>query len=152
MSVAASELLLGFRFGVLFLVGGLVPNPLDLRFQKVKGLSARVETTSLQEGGQNLYTQQLPTGMKQGTLILERGMVVGSPLNLEFVATMSLFSFSPCNVMVFLFNESSVPVACWLFNNAYPLSWTTSDLDASEKNIVIDTMELAYQNMTILRI
>ena len=146
------ELLLGFRFGVFFLAGGFLPTGLDLRFQKVRGLSATVTTTTVQQGGQNLYSQKLPTGIEYGNLTLERGMVVGSLLNLEFNATMSLFKFAPGTVIVMLFNESAIPVAAWMFLKTYPVRWSTSDLDASEHGLVIDTMELAYSRMQILRI
>lgn len=145
-------LITGFRFGVLFLVGGVVPNPLDIRFQKVSGLSVEVETESLTEGGQNIYTQQLPTGISHGNLVLERGMVIGSPLNIEFNAVMSLFKFAPSNVLVILFSEEADPLAAWLFMKAYPVKWSTSDLDAQEPDLVIDTMELAYTRMQIMRI
>ena len=85
-----------------------VPNPVDLRFAKVSGLEMRVETETVTEGGQNLYTQQLPQRISHGNLTLERGMVVGSPLNLEFNATMTLFKFKPCNVIVTLFGDAGV--------------------------------------------
>src|SRR5262249_39773571 len=98
------------------------------------------------------YTQQLPTGIEHGNLILERGMVVGSPLNIEFNIALSLFKFAPSNVMVMLFNESSIPVAAWLFIKAYPVKWSTADLDATEKTVLIDTLELAYARMQIMRI
>ena len=141
----------GFRFGVFFFAGGVIPNPLDIRFQKVSGLSAEIETEPLSEGGQNLYTQQLPTGVKYGNLVLERGMVIGSPLNIEFNAAMSLFKFATSNVLVTLFSESKLPLAAWLFMKAYPVKWSTSDLNA-EPELVIDTMELAYARMQIMRI
>lgn len=147
-----NELLMGFRFGVFFFAGGLIPNPLDIRFKKVRGLSAHVKTTSVQEGGQNLYTQLLPSSVEHENLVLERGMVVGSPLNLEFNAALSLFKFAPSNVLVTLFNESSIPVSAWFFMKAYPVKWSTSDLDAGDKTILIDTMELAYARMQIMRI
>lgn len=147
-----AELLLGFRFGVFFFAGGVVPNPLDIRFQKVRGLTASVKTTPVAEGGQNLYTQPLPTSMEHENLILERGMVVGSLLNLEFNAAMSLFKFKPSNVMVTLFNDSKIPVAAWLFLKAYPVRWSTTDLDAEEKSLLIDTLELAYARMQLMRI
>ncbi len=146
-----SEQILGMRFAVLFLAAGIVPNPLDIRFQKVSGLSMTVDTTPLPEGGQNLYTQQLPTGISHGNLVLERGMVVGSPLVLEFEATMSLFRFAPCNVLVSLLSEDKVPLAAWLFLRAFPVKWSTSDLDA-EPAILIDTMELAYGRMQVMRV
>lgn len=146
------KLLLGFRFGVFFFAAGVVPNPLDIRFQKVRGLSATVKTTTVSEGGQNLYTQQLPVGVEYGNLVLERGMVVGSPLNIEFNAAMSLFKFVPSNVLVTLFDEAAVPVSAWLFIKAFPVKWSTSDLDAGEKSVVIDTLELAYSRMQAMRI
>lgn len=146
------ELILGFRFSVLFLAGGVAPNLLDLRFRKVSGLSSEVTTTSVKEGGQNLYTHRLPERVNYNNLALERGFVVGSPLNLEFNATMSLFKFSPANVMVILHNESAVPLAAWLFHKAYPVKWSTSDLDAEQHTVAIDTLELAYTRMQSLRV
>lgn len=144
--------ILGFRFGVFFFAGGVVPNPLDIRFQKVSGLSAEVRTTTVTEGGQNLYTHRLPERIDYQNLVLERGMVVGSPLNLEFNAVMSLFKFYPSNVLVTLFDEEKKPVSGWLFIKAYPVKWSTSDLDAKENSILIDTLELAYTRMQIMRI
>ena len=149
--MSSSDLLLGFRFGVYFFAGGVQPNSLDIRFQKVTGLSAPVKTTALVEGGQNLYTQQLPAGVEHGHLVLERGMVVGSPLNLEFNAAMSLFKFAPSNVLVTLFNASMTPVSAWFFLKAYPVRWSTSDLDAGDASLLVDTLELAYARMQIMR-
>jgi phage tail-like protein len=146
-----SSPIVGMRFGVLFLAGGAVPNPIDIRFQKVSGLSAEVETEPLREGGQNLYTQRLPRGIAYNNLVLERGMVVGSPLNMEFNAAMSLFKFAASNVLVTLLGEDRLPLAAWLFLKAYPVKWTTSDLTA-DPALVIDTMELAYTRMQILRV
>jgi phage tail-like protein len=147
-----SEPIIGMRFGVLFLAGGAVPNPLDIRFQKVSGLSAQVDTEEVSEGGQNLYTQKLPKGIRYNNLVLERGMVVGSPLNREFNAAMSLFKFATSNVLVTLLDEAKAPLAAWLFMKAYPVKWSTSDLNAADAALVIDTMELAYTRMQILRV
>lgn len=150
--MSSSDLYLGFRFGVYFFAGGVVPNPLDIRFQKVRGLTATVKTTPLAEGGQNLYTQQLPDKVEYGNLTLERGMVLGSPLNIEFNAAMTLFQFAPSNVMVTLFDDAKVPITAWFFTGAYPVKWSTSDLDATQKSQLVDTLELAYGRMQILRI
>lgn len=143
--------ILGMRFIVAFLAAGVVPNPLDIRFQRVSGLTTEIETVPLKEGGQNLFTQQLPTGVSHGNLVLERGMVIGSPLTLEFEATMSLFKFAPSNVLVTLLSEDKVPLAGWMFLRAYPVKWATSDLSA-EPSLVIDTLELAYGRMQVLRV
>ncbi|HRI62601.1 MAG TPA: phage tail protein [Polyangium sp.] len=143
---------LAFRFGVLFLTGGGIPNPLDTRFQKVSGLSATIKTVDIPEGGQNLYTHKAPAGISYDNLVLERGLVVGSLLNAEINAALSLFRFSPSNVIVTLFNESYAPISAWFFYKAYPVKWSTSELDANKKEILIDTIELAYSRMHIMRI
>jgi phage tail-like protein len=143
---------LGHRFAVFFFVAGVLPNPLDIRFQKVGGLQSRVELRNVQEGGENLYTHRLPTRVGYDNLVLERGFVVGSLLNIEFNAAMSLFKFLPSNVMVTLFSEDGIPLAAWMFIKAYPVRWATADLDGSSDKILIDTLELAYTRMQALRI
>lgn len=143
---------LAFRFGVLFFAGGFVPNPLDIMFQKVSGLGSTVETDTIAEGGQNLYTQHLPKKIQYENLVLERGLVVGSPLVIEFNVAMSAFKFSPSNVLVTLLDSTNIPVASWLFMKAYPVKWRVSDLEANANSVVIETMELTYQRMQVLRI
>lgn len=146
------DLVLGSRFAVVFLIGGVAPNPLDIRFQRVSGLAATVETTTVNEGGQNLYTHRLPRRVGYNNLILERGFVVGSLLNVEFGAAMGLFQFAPSNVMVSVLDATGLPLAAWMFIRAYPVRWATADLSASEDRVLIDTLELSYQHMLALRV
>jgi phage tail-like protein len=143
---------LGFRFGVLFFAGGVIPNPLDILFQKVSGLNATVNTSTVEEGGQNLYSHRLPGRIQYDNLVLERGLVVGSPLVIEFNVAMSLFKFSPSNVLVTLLDDAAIPISGWLFMNAYPVKWRVSDLDATANTVVIETLELAYQRMQVIRL
>jgi hypothetical protein len=50
-------------------------------------------------------------------------------------------------VLVTLLSEDGVPLAAWLFMKAFPVRWATSDLNAEERAVVIDTLELAYGRM-----
>ena len=143
---------LGFRFGVFFFVGGVIPNLLDIRFKKVSGIGSIIKIHTVEEGGQNLYSHHLPEKVQYDNLILERGLAVGSLLVTEFNVTMSLFKFSPSNVLVSLLDETGIPISSWLFMKAYPVSWKLSDLDADQNQVVIETMELAYQRMQPIRI
>ncbi|NER86343.1 phage tail protein [Moorena sp. SIO3A2] len=142
----------GFNFMVVFFIAGIVPNPLDIRFQKVSGISAEISTTDIREGGENIFRHRLPNQVTYNNLVLERGMVIGSPLNIEFNVAMSTIKFAPSNVLVILLDENTAPVSSWLFKRAYPVKWTTSDLDANANAVVIDTMELAYARFKSVRI
>lgn len=150
--MAVDNLSLGFRFGVFFFVGGLVPNPIDIRFQRVSGLNATVQVKQHAEGGQNLYAHRFPESISYQNLVLERSAPLISPLDIEFNIALSLFKFSASNVLVTLFNDEQVPIGGWMFLNTYPVRWATSDLDASRNGLVIDTMELAYTRMQIMRV
>lgn len=143
---------LSSRFAVVFFALGVVPNPIDLRFQRVSGLSASISTVTVREGGQQLYTHRLPDMVSYGNLVLERGFMVGSPLNIEFNVAFSLMKFAPSNVMITLLNEDAVPIAGWMFVQAFPVRWATADLDASRDEVLIDTLELAYTRMQAIRI
>jgi len=144
--------LAGFRFGVFFFAGGVVPNPLDIRFQSVGGLNSSISLVTHREGGQLLHSHRLPDIINYDNLVLKRGVTVGSPLTIEFNAAMTLFKFAPSNVLVTALNEDKVPLAGWMFIRAFPVRWTTSDLDASGKNVMIETMELAYARMQVVRV
>ncbi|MBT9314481.1 phage tail protein [Leptothoe spongobia] len=142
----------GCYFMVTFLIGGFLPNLLDIRFQSVSGISSTMETTEIREGGENLFSLKLPTRMTYGNLVLTRGMVVGSPLNVEFNLAMSTMSFQPGNVLVMLLNAKDTPVASWLFQETFPVQWSVSDLNADQSAIMIDSMELNYARLQSLRI
>ena len=142
----------GFRFGVFFFAGGVIPNPLDIRFQSVGGLDATVSTVTHREGGELLYSHRLPDVISYGNLVLKRGITIGSLLTIEFNAAMTLFKFAPSNVLVTALSEDKVPLAGWMFIRAFPVSWTTSHLDATEKSVMIETMELAYARMQVVRV
>ncbi len=143
---------LAHRFAVFFFVAAVLPNPLDIRFQRVSGLSTRVETEPMKQGGKNLTTKYPPKRLTYENLVLERGFIVGSPLNIQLNDVMNEFKFFRSDVLVTLFNEAAVPISAWMFKEAFPVRWATADLNAQEDRILIDTLELCYSRMMTVRI
>ncbi|MBE7170247.1 MAG: phage tail protein [Williamsia sp.] len=142
---------LSHRFGVFFFPAGPVPNPIDIRFQKVSGLSAEVTMDTINEGGRNLFSHRLPKKINYNNLVLERGLLLASPLNSELDTTFSLFQFAPSHVMVTLLGEFGHPLAGWLFINAYPVKWAIADFDAQANTVLVETMELAYTRFQLIK-
>lgn len=128
------------------------PNQLDIRFRKVSGLSATVETYSLGEGGENCFTHQLPTRINRGNITLERGFVVRSPLTSDITRALEQFKFNPGNVMIKLLGETGRLLTSWLLHRAYPVRWSLADLDAGDDQVLIDTVELAYTVVRTMRL
>lgn len=146
---------LSHRFGVFFMSSSAIPNPLDFRFQKVSGLSTEVQLDTVNEGGQNLYTHRLPGKIGYNNLVLERGYSsspIPSSITVQFNYTFSTFKFNPFKVLVMLFSESGIPLGTWMFENAYPVKWSVSDLDAQNSSVLIDSMEIAYTRFQAIRL
>lgn len=143
----------GFHFKVEFLkLEGATEN--DTRFQQVSGLNAEVGTEEVKEGGENRFAHRLPKPAKYQNLVLKRGLVTNTALIGWFRDAIENFIFNPLDVNVTLLNVAnsedsdkvkSEPLIYWNFIKAYPVKWSVSNLDASKNEVMIDTVELAYQ-------
>lgn len=119
----------------------------EAAFKSVSGLKVDIPTTvTVEEGGENTFTHQLPTRLKYGDLTLERGLLVGSALIGWFNDAVQNFEFDPKDVTVTLLTGEHTPLDQWVFRNAYPKSWAISNFDAQDSNkVATDTIVLAYQ-------
>jgi phage tail-like protein len=135
----------GFRFFVMIVPNVGLPKVLDLRFSKVSGLNIHTNVQSIKSGGNNLYEHRFPDGIKYENLVLTRGMPLISFLRDDFRDMMQSYKFSLSSVFVMLQDESGLPAAAWHFEKAWPVKWAFSDLDASQSNPVIETLEFAYE-------
>ncbi|MDQ6969595.1 MAG: phage tail protein [Mariprofundus sp.] len=136
----------GFHFRVEF---GSLASEGDTRFQEVAGLVSELGIEELVEGGENRFSHRLPSRAKYGNLILKRGLFTNSKLIAWCRDAIEHFEFSPATVNVTLLNEHHEPVAeTYSFVNAWPVKWSVSDFKAQDNSLVIETLELAYQNFT----
>lgn len=131
----------GFYFKVAFIgIFGM----LEGSFMEVNGLSVTITPEEIKEGGENRFTHRLPSPPKYGNLILKRGMVIDSPLITWALQCINQFQITPKTVVVQLLDENAMPVSIWSFNNAYPVKLDYAGLTAKEGQVVVETLELAY--------
>jgi phage tail-like protein len=141
----------GFSFLVIFYgIGNVpIPNGLDIRFQKVSGLSTSFENEQeeVQKGSINQIQSTLPGRRNYPKLILERALIIGvSPLAIELQNAVAYQTLKKHDLQVFLLNQMLVPIGSWFFSCAYPVSWSISDLDANQNQVLIETLEMKYQH------
>lgn len=136
-----------FHFKVEFLeLEGATDN--DVRFQEVSGLSSELGTEELKEGGENRFAHKLPNPAKYANLVLKRGLLTDSALIGWFKDAIENFDFKPLTVNVTLLNTSHEQLMVWSFTKTYPVKWAVSNLGADKNEVVVDTIELAYQYFT----
>lgn len=138
----------GFHFRVEFGVPGLSADGNDVRFQEVSGLSSELGIETYEEGGENRFSHRFPNRGKFSNLVLKRGMLVNSILRIWIQNAIDNFDFIPIPVTVILLDENHTPRASWVFLNAWPVKWSYSDFKAQDNSLVIETIELAYNNFT----
>jgi phage tail-like protein len=51
----------------------------------------------------------------------------------------------PSGILVVLLDENSAPLKTWSVVNAWPVKWSVSDFNAMDGQVVIETLEIAYQ-------
>ncbi|WP_295032386.1 phage tail protein [Shewanella sp.] len=134
------------RFMTLFMFNG-IPSPLDLSFQKISGLSRTLNTTSMSQGGENSRNYHFADKITHGSLLLERGVMTLTPLTAQFDKVLRGESVLYADVVILLLNHNRIPVSSWIISNALPVSWKTGDLDAHANSILINSLELRYQDM-----
>lgn len=132
------------RFGVFFFACGILPNPLDIRFQEVSGLQAAIQTKPDTSAAANLCKKVIPTGVNYGDLQLKRGLVLGSPLAQQIHYTFNDFKFIRSDVLITIYSEVGLPTQAFFFTEAYPIAWELNSLSAKAEDLLIETMTLTY--------
>lgn len=119
----------------------------DGSFQEISGLKVNWTWDEVREGGQNSYVHRLPLRTEYSNLVLKRGVVrQGSPLGLWlascFDGNFIVQKVQPKTAVVMLLDGASRPLVQWTLEGVYPLSWDHSSLNATESNLLIETIEL----------
>ncbi|MBS9436408.1 phage tail protein [Photorhabdus noenieputensis] len=134
------------RFIASFLFNN-IPSPLDIAFQRISGLSRELQTTQHSQGGENARNTWLAEKIQHGSLMLERGVMTVTPLTLVFDRVLRGEKAVYADVVIMLLNEHSLPVASWTLSNALPVRWSTGDFDANSNTVLVNSLELRYQDM-----
>jgi phage tail-like protein len=138
----------GFYFALSF--DGSGNNHTDAAFQEVSGLNVSLETKEIVEGGQNEYTYHLPVRAKYNELVLSRGLITeGSDLSDWIEETLQgglRDRITTRTITLHLLNEEASPLSTWTFNNAYPVKWEISNLNAERSSLVIESLTFRYNS------
>ena len=113
-------------------------------FEALSGLDVKIETDTIQEGGENQFQRKLPKALQYTNLVLKRGLIEGSPFMTWINKAVKSFEFEPKIVHVILVNEKEEALVNWAFHNAYPVSIKVSDFNSTENKYAIETLEFAY--------
>ena len=139
---------LNHRFQAFFMLGYL-PDVISTRFERISGLTRKIDVQSFREGGNNIGSRYLPQGVSFGNLTFERGVMTISPLTVAFDYIMSGFKTSALylSVDIMLMSSRGLPMATWSVSRALPVRMSIGDFDANSGKVLIDSMEITCQRI-----
>ena len=138
-----------FHFEVNFKPASMAA--IDARFQSVTGLDSSLETETIKEGGENHFEHVIPIRRKFGPLVLKRGLLGpdASELTKWLMKAFDEDIISPIrSIDIVLLNQDHQALLKWTATNVWPRSWKIGELNAERGEVLIETLELNYNQLT----
>lgn len=122
-----------------FLLGG---------FSECSGLESEIKVEEVLAGGQNDRVFRFPGRAAFPNTVLSRGVGFGEDLYLwheEFLKGEG----KRRNGLIFLANETRIPIKCWTFERGIPVKWSGPAFNAGTSATAIEKLEIAHEKLTL---
>jgi phage tail-like protein len=137
---ARNDPFLAFRFEVKLddlSVGG---------FSECAGLQLETEVQDYAEGGLNTHVRKFPGRTKQTNITLKRGVVDRELWDWCYDLSQGQVRFRNGSILVRDPSGGQV-VMEWQFRQAFPCKWLGPELNATQSNVAVETLELCHQGL-----
>lgn len=115
-------------------------------FSEIGGLSIELESQEYAEGGVNNRMWKFPHRAKQANLTLKRGIV--DRMLWEWFHDLTLGKVKFRNGAIRLRDPSGGQVIMeWYIYRAFPTKWSGPDLNATQNNVAVESLELAHHGL-----
>lgn len=122
-----------------------------MAFTEVTGLIVESEVIEYRTGDSpEFHKRKMPGPQKIGNITLKRGVMAKDNDMFNWWNTVKLNKIERRTVTISLLNEEHEPVVTWRAIKAWPVKLQASDLKADGKDVLIETMELAHEGLTII--
>lgn len=125
-----------------------------LNFTEVTGMDQQVEVIEYRHSDSKDFSKiKMPGMRKYSNLTLKRGTFEG---DFDVANWMSEISNERASVrrdvVIRLMNEKHEPVAIWKAVNCFPVKIQAPDLKSDANEVAIETMEVAHEGLTTVRV
>lgn len=115
-------------------------------FTRIAGLEAEWELETYREGGDNGGEHIFPSQIKNSRLVFEYGTGFMDPLLIWF-NTIQTGVILKLPLLIYLYNESRLPIKLWMAMNAMPVKYTAPQLDSMASEVAITRLEFIHSGL-----
>jgi phage tail-like protein len=111
-------------------------------FARVKGLARETKVDTYREGGVNEFERKLANITTYGNLVLENGLA--DDYLWKWHDDVTEGRIERRTITVLLRDETDAEAWRWIFEHAFPVKWSGTDLDAMTSQVVVESVEFAH--------
>ena len=121
-----------------------------MHFQEVSGLDADSQPLEYRHGNSKVFSViKMPGVMKSGNITMKKGIFKSDNKFWDWFSQIKMNTIKRMLVTISLLDESGSPTMVWTLNNAWPTKITGTDLKSEGNEVAIETIEVAYESLTI---
>lgn len=122
----------------------------NIGFSEVSGLNIKHDLVEYRNGASpDFETMKIPGMRRYSNIILKRGSYKGDNEFFQWLNTISLSNVERRDITISLLNEDHEPVVTWKINNSWPVALRFGELNGTKSEILIETLELAHEGLSI---
>ncbi|MEM9605323.1 MAG: phage tail protein [Pseudomonadota bacterium] len=119
-------------------------------FQEVSGLDTEAEAITYRAGDSTAFPViKMPGLVKTSTVTLKKGIFVNDNRFWSWFKQIQMNVITRQSVTISLLDEEAKPTMVWKLANAWPTNITGTDLTPDGNEVAVETLELAYESLTI---
>ena len=126
-----------------------------LGFTEVTGLDFETEVIEYREGSSPVYHKTKQPGLtKYSNITLKRGVFLGDFEFFKLWRNTAMFQEGNAkfrrDITIKLLDEEHNPIISWVARKAWPCKVQYADLNAKANEVLIETMELVHEGLSII--
>lgn len=132
-----SETLMKFPFRVTV-------DKMQFMFQEVSGLDAQQKPTDSSKSPR----PTMPGIKKMGQVTVSKGIISNNKISAAYLSQ-NLPGSKKSNITIELLDENGKTTMTWVFANAFPVKIVKAPAKATDKDIMIESIDFAHEGMTV---
>ena len=119
-------------------------------FQEIAGLETETTPIEYRAGNSKPFNViKMPGLIKSGNVTLKKGIFAKDNAFWKWFSQLKLNVIKRETVTIQLLDENGAATMVWTLTNAWPSKITGTDLKAEGNEVAVETLEIAYEKLTI---